>query len=252
MLLLDCVFHRLKLVLLQGEPVDLGLLLLDQLLELRDLLGISIRFLLLCVDLVLPAFNRLPKLLEVAVQLFLAAQLLLRFLQQLIKLPFQTRQLAAVGGFLRLHLLDLRVQVRVLLLQLNDLTLQHVPVLDQVVLLLHQLIDHVLLIDAQTGALLHEPPELGDLRLQVLDRLLRALLLLVRRLDHLPRSLDLALEGGDCGLVLLRQLQRRLHLHRILHNLGVELSAFLDQLLLALVGLLQCAVQFLILRPEVL
>mmetsp|Transcript_106333 Transcript_106333/g.297668 ORF Transcript_106333/g.297668 Transcript_106333/m.297668 type:complete len:219 (-) Transcript_106333:376-1032(-) len=93
-------------------------------------------------------------------------------------------------GLVLLHLLR---QADVLLRQLAHLCVELVPRLLQVVPLGDQIVDGVLLGHAQARALLHEMAKVCDLQLQVVDRVLRALLLLVRGLDHLPRPLDLFL-----------------------------------------------------------
>mmetsp|Transcript_49604 Transcript_49604/g.142220 ORF Transcript_49604/g.142220 Transcript_49604/m.142220 type:complete len:378 (+) Transcript_49604:1523-2656(+) len=252
MLLLQIILRALELVLLAPQALDLVLLVLDLLLEPGGLLVVPRRLLLLRVDLVLSRFHCLSELLEVLVEFLLALLLLLRLREQLLELVPQGLELAAPGGPLCLQLRDLAGQVGILLLQLDDLPLEHVAILDQVILFLHQLVDHVLLVDAQTGPLLHEPTQLRDLSLQVLDSLFGPLLLLVRGLDHFPCSLDLPLQRSDRLLVLLRQLQGSLHLDRILDNLGVQLAALLDQVLLTLVRLLERAVQLLVLLAEVL
>mmetsp|Transcript_27932 Transcript_27932/g.92772 ORF Transcript_27932/g.92772 Transcript_27932/m.92772 type:complete len:378 (-) Transcript_27932:48-1181(-) len=252
MLLLQIILRALELVLFAPQAVDLVLLVLDLLLEPGGLLVVPRRLLLLRVDLVLSRFHCLSELLEVLVEFLLSQLLLLRLREQLLELVPQGLKLAAPGGPLCLQLRDLAGQVGVLLLQLDDLPLEHVAILDQVILFLHQLVDHVLLVDAQTGPLLHEPTQLRDLSLQVLNRLFGPLLLLVRGLDHFPCALDLPLQRSDRLLVLLRQLQGSLHLDRILDDLGVQLAALLDQVLLTLVGLLERAVQLLVLLAEVL
>lgn len=56
-------------------------------------------------------------------------------------------------------------------------------------------------------------------------------------IDHGPCFLDLFAEGSDGGLVLLRQLEGRLHFCCIVDDLAVQLPTLLDQPLLLVVGL---------------
>ena len=114
----------------------------------------------------------------------------------------------------------------------------------------HDLLEHGLLPDAQPRALLHEPAQVVDLVLELLDGLLGADLLLVGRVHHLPRLFHLLFQRRDARLVLLRQLERRLHFGRVVDDLGVQLAAFLDQLLLLPVRLLERAMELLVLEAE--
>mmetsp|Transcript_81662 Transcript_81662/g.249443 ORF Transcript_81662/g.249443 Transcript_81662/m.249443 type:complete len:240 (-) Transcript_81662:176-895(-) len=232
--------------------LDLRPLVQKLLLDAGDRLCVAVNFLPLRIDLVLSAFHGLPQLFQVVIQLFLLPLLLVGLVEQVTKLVPQIRKLVASRSPLRFERLNLARKVRVLLLQLHDLTLEHVAVFDQVVLLLHELVDHVLLVDTEPSALLDEAAQLGDLGLQVVYRLLGTLLFLVRGLDHFPRSLDLPLQRGDGRLILLRQLQRCLDLDRVLYDLGVKLTTLFDQVLLAFMRFLQSAVQLLVLVPEVL
>ena len=61
------------------------------------------------------------------------------------------------------------------------------------------------------------------------NRLLCARLLLIRAVDHFPSLLNLLLEAADGELVLLTELERRLHLGGVGNNLRVELPALLDK-----------------------
>ena len=68
--------------------------------------------------------------------------------------------------------------------ELRDLRLQSIPLFDQVILLLREIIHRVFLVDMKPGAGFDEAGEVRELILQIVDRLLRALLLLVRRLHY--------------------------------------------------------------------
>eukprot|EP00968_Pinguiococcus_pyrenoidosus_P024861 scaffold5136_cov229-Pinguiococcus_pyrenoidosus.AAC.3 len=140
-----------------------------------------------------------------------------------------------------------RVQLRLhggeLRLLLLALALQLIP-------LLRELLDHLLLADADASALLHQHAEVGDLLAQLRDRLPSADLLLVRQVHHLPGLLDVLLQRLHPRLVLLRQFESRLHLGGIVDDLGVELPTLPHESLLLVVGLFQGPVQLLVLDTE--
>ena len=139
--------------------------------------------------------------------------LLLRYdVAQLVHLPRSVRRLRLERAHLGEVICDLR-------LEMSDLHGLSISLLLQLASELEQLVDRALLPDAQPRALLHQTAEVLDLVLELLDRLLSAPLLLMRRIDHLPRLLDLPLERGDGVLVLLRELESRLHLGRVRHDL---------------------------------
>mmetsp|Transcript_162420 Transcript_162420/g.520530 ORF Transcript_162420/g.520530 Transcript_162420/m.520530 type:complete len:357 (+) Transcript_162420:1712-2782(+) len=140
----------------------------------------------------------------------------------------------------------------VVLGHLLDLAVQLVAGPQQLVALRDEAVHRVLLVHAQSRALLHQVAQVRDLDLQVMNGLLGPLLLLVRCLNHLPSPLDLLLQVLDRCLVLFGKVEGHLDLRGIANDLSVELAALLDQPLLALVRLLEGPVEFLVLQAKVL
>mmetsp|Transcript_39020 Transcript_39020/g.96027 ORF Transcript_39020/g.96027 Transcript_39020/m.96027 type:complete len:542 (-) Transcript_39020:133-1758(-) len=234
---LVCALHLLlRLLELDLEPRELLLPLCYRLLLRLSLLSLTV--------------ERDLDLLDLLLQALLLPLLPLNLRAALSDLLLQRHDICLVSELLRLKSTCAVVQVHDLIARRDELLREVVALRRQLLLLLRQLVHCVLLPQSEPCALLDEARQVCDLEFELLDSLLGALLLLVARVHHLPRFLNLLLERRNRVLVLLRQLQRGLHLGCIGHNLLVELATLLDQPLLALVRLLQRAVQLLVLHTE--
>mmetsp|Transcript_36906 Transcript_36906/g.93234 ORF Transcript_36906/g.93234 Transcript_36906/m.93234 type:complete len:212 (+) Transcript_36906:2104-2739(+) len=135
---------------------------------------------------------------------------------------------------IRLRGAQLVLQLHQLRAQAHNLIHLHVPLTRELLLLPEQLIHSGLLAQAQPCALLHQPSEVCNLQLQLLDGLFCTCFLLVACVYHFPRLLDFLLQSLDGVLVLLAELQCCLHLGSIRNNLRIQLPALLDEPFLAL------------------
>jgi len=91
-----------------------------------------------------------------------------------------------------------------------------------------------------------------DLRVEVLDALLALLIAIATDLQHFEGLVKIILEERNRLRVLLRQLQRGLHLHRIVHDVPIQVLDLLEKLLLVVVGVAQGTAQLLVLDLELL
>eukprot|EP00438_Fugacium_kawagutii_P013346 Skav207015 [mRNA] locus=scaffold2740:95595:102330:+ [translate_table: standard] len=108
------------------------------------------------VDFALLGFKTLSHLFEILIQLFLPLLFGFGILLEFLEGVAQLQELAAALQPLLFQLGHFGIEVGVLLLHLLNLTLQHVAMLHQVVLLLNELVHHVFLVDAQSSTLLHQ------------------------------------------------------------------------------------------------
>mmetsp|Transcript_9189 Transcript_9189/g.18315 ORF Transcript_9189/g.18315 Transcript_9189/m.18315 type:complete len:277 (+) Transcript_9189:1874-2704(+) len=228
----------------------LRLLQLD--LQPRELLLSFGNRLLLSLRLVRLLLEPRLHLLDLLLQPFLLPLLPLHIRLALPNLLFQRHDVRLVRLLLRVQRAAPVLQINNLIARRDELLREVVALCGQLLLLLAQLVHRVLLPERQPCPLFDESAEVCDLPLERLDRFLGALLLLVRGVDHLPCFLNLLLERCDGVLVLLRELQRSLHLGCVRDDLLVELATLLDQALLAFMRLLQGPVQLFVFYTEAL
>mmetsp|Transcript_7245 Transcript_7245/g.15802 ORF Transcript_7245/g.15802 Transcript_7245/m.15802 type:complete len:274 (-) Transcript_7245:39-860(-) len=235
-----------------GQGLHYALLLLELLLLLIALLVVRLDLRLHGSQHPLPALQCLLQLQELLFEALAATQLPLRLSPLGVEHVLQVTDLHLALQLIILMRLYSVGEADVVIGHLLHLSLELVPRPQEFVPLANEAIDGVLLVHAKTCTLLHEVTEVCNLYLEVVDGLLCSLLLFVGGLHHLPSPLDLLLQVLDRGLVLLGEAQSSLNLRSIGHDLCIQLPAFLDEALLALVRLLQGPVKLLILEAEVL
>mmetsp|Transcript_20737 Transcript_20737/g.69277 ORF Transcript_20737/g.69277 Transcript_20737/m.69277 type:complete len:262 (-) Transcript_20737:359-1144(-) len=201
----------LQLLRLLRQQIVLLVRLLNCLLELLDLRVKPLQLLLALGDRLLLRLHLLPlllqrrlDLLDLLLQSLLLADFSLHVALALVDLLLQGHDVCLVSLFLCVQSPALLLQVHDLVPRRHELLRQVVSFCCQLVLLLCKLVHSVLLPQRQPSPLLHEPAEVGDLELELLDGFLRSLLLLMGGINHLPGLLNLLLERGDRVLILLR------------------------------------------------
>lgn len=111
-------------------------------------------------------------------------------------------------------------------------------------LLLHELLNGVVLVELKAGTKFNSFVELGDLRLKLTDDLTGLFFLFLGGLDELPSFVDFFLKKADGRAVLLGQLDSSFDTRGILNDNFIQIFDLSDKTLLRVVGSLKGTVKF--------